>query len=97
MTIVHVREVFRLADLQEARFRAAPTSIGSSQKMTVMLSREAAHQMLRPLEHEIPPQVRKAEQRLDGAGSGAEGSASDLNRHPDAGQHFACNLLLLET
>jgi len=27
----------------------------------VHLAREAAHQMLRPLEHEVPPQVRKAD------------------------------------
>jgi hypothetical protein len=51
------------------------------------LAGKAAHQMLRPLEHKVPPQVRKAQQcrwfviRRRGLGF-------RLYWHPDASQHF---------
>jgi hypothetical protein len=51
--------------------------------------------MLRPLEHEVPPQVRKADQswslRIRRRGLGFK-----LDWHPDARQHFPFNLRVVD-
>jgi hypothetical protein len=49
---------------------------------------EAAHQVLRPLEHEVPPQVRKAEQS-SGFWIVTRELGSSFDRHPDTREHFS--------
>src|SRR6185369_3625655 len=48
-------------------------------------------QMLRALEHEVPPQVRKADQSC-GFWTRRRGLGFQLYWHPDASQHFPLNL-----
>ena len=83
-----VREAFGLADLEERRVSLAADVDRLFPEDDVMSLGEAAHQMLRPLEHEVPPQVRKADQgwalRIRRRGLGIR-----LNWHPDAIQHFS--------
>jgi len=52
--------------------------------------------MLRTLEHEVPPQVRKTDQSCRVL-IRDRGLGYTVNWHPDASQHFWFYLLLLET
>jgi len=82
-----VGRVFGLADLEISGFPAADVD----RLLPVNdrhLARKTAHQMLRPLEHEVPPQVRKADQGW-GFGIRRRGLGFRLHRHPDARQHFS--------
>ena len=60
----------------------------------VHLARKAAHQMLRTLEHEIPSQVRKADQSC-GLRIRRRVLGFELHWHPDASQHFPFNLRVM--
>ena len=55
------RRVFGFPDLEESGLTRADLDRLLPEDH-VHLAREAAHQVLRPLEHEVPPQVREANQ-----------------------------------
>ena len=88
----HVGCVGRLADLQIGGFarkdldRLLPEN-------HIHVAREPAHQMLRPLEHEVPSQVRKAN---EGIGLRVRHRGLGFGRywHPDTREHFPYILLV---
>ena len=81
-----VGRVLRLANLEVGRFLRADVD-RLFPVDDVHLAGEAAHQMLRPLEHEVPPQVRKAQQGC-GFRIRRRGLGFEFHWHPDARQHF---------
>src|SRR6185437_1104679 len=85
-----IRRVRGLADLQ-VRGLSRPDFDRFLPEDDVHGARKPAHQVLRPLEDEVPPQVRKAKESCDFRFR-RRGLGIQLYWHPDASQHFSFNL-----